>query len=269
MAIVELDPLFVRALRLLHSKSKESDVQLKSLLDESIRQRKAGLPINIPIPKPQEITTASGSNVKGRETEKNLDRLKRDLNVILPPGVPSKRPRIDMPAPENLSSGKMSSSSMTPSPTASLIVEEDTGEMDIDGLDFQSLNDCTCFICKSFNQENGNKLMECHTCQNLYHQECHDPVITDEEALDPRLIWNCSTCKPVQQTTIPSKSSISGLNKIPSKSMGSSSGSRLTSSTSSSTIPVDKRLQMIKKKSSSSSTGSGSGGSSSRDRKSK
>ena len=50
-------------------------------------------------------------------------------------GVPSKRPRIDMPAPENLSSGKMSSSSMTPSPTASLIVEEDTGEMDIDGLD--------------------------------------------------------------------------------------------------------------------------------------
>ena len=73
--------------RLLHSKSKESDVQLKSLLDESIRQRKAGLPINIPIPKPQEITTASGSNVKGRETEKNLDRLKRDLNVILPPGT--------------------------------------------------------------------------------------------------------------------------------------------------------------------------------------
>ena len=50
-------------------------------------------------------------------------------------GVPSKRPRIDMPAPENLSSGKMSSSSMTPSPTASLIVEEDTGDMDIDGLD--------------------------------------------------------------------------------------------------------------------------------------
>ena len=73
--------------RLLHSKSKESDVQLKSLLDESIRQRKAGLPINIPIPKPQDITTASGSNVKGRETEKNLDRLKRDLNVILPPGT--------------------------------------------------------------------------------------------------------------------------------------------------------------------------------------
>ena len=65
----------------------------------------------------------------------------------------------------------------------------------------QSLNDCTCCICKSFNQENGNKLMECHTCQNLYHQECHTPIITDQEVADPRLIWNCSNCStPVQQS---------------------------------------------------------------------
>ena len=65
----------------------------------------------------------------------------------------------------------------------------------------QSLNDCTCCICKSFNQENGNKLMECHTCQNLYHQECHEPVITDQEVADPRLIWNCSKCvKPIAQS---------------------------------------------------------------------
>jgi len=261
MAIVELDPLFIRALRLLHSKSKESDVQLKSLLDECIRQRKAGLPINIPTPTPQAVTTASGSNVKGRETEKNLDRLKRDLSQLVP-SVPNKRPRMDLPG-----SGKMSSSSMTPSPTASLVVEE-TEDMDID---FQSLNDCTCYICKSFNQENGNKLMECHTCQNLYHQECHNPVITDEEVADPRLIWNCSTCKPVQQTTIPGKSSISGINKNPSKPMGPSSGSRGTSSSSSSgsNLVVDKRLQMMKKKSSNSNTSGGNGGVSSRDRKSK
>jgi len=46
MAIVELDPLFKRGLGLLHSKSKESEIQLKALLDECIRQRKAGLPIN-------------------------------------------------------------------------------------------------------------------------------------------------------------------------------------------------------------------------------
>ena len=30
--------------------------------------------------------------------------------------------------------------------------------------------DCTCIVCKSFNQESNNKLMECSACQNLYHQ---------------------------------------------------------------------------------------------------
>ena len=37
---MELDPVFVRALRLLHSKSKDSASQLKSMLDEAIRHRK-------------------------------------------------------------------------------------------------------------------------------------------------------------------------------------------------------------------------------------
>ena len=36
--------------------------------------------------------------------------------------------------------------------------------------------------------------MECHTCQNLYHQECHKPAISNQEADDPRLVWNCSNC---------------------------------------------------------------------------
>ena len=40
MTAVELDPVFVRALRLLHSKSKDSTSQLKSMLDEAIRHRK-------------------------------------------------------------------------------------------------------------------------------------------------------------------------------------------------------------------------------------
>ena len=40
MTAVELDPVFVRALRLLHSKSKDSTSQLKSMLDEAIRHRR-------------------------------------------------------------------------------------------------------------------------------------------------------------------------------------------------------------------------------------
>ena len=43
-------------------------------------------------------------------------------------------------------------------------------------------------------QESGNKLMECSSCQNLYHQECHNPPVSNEKASDPRLIWNCDKC---------------------------------------------------------------------------
>ena len=40
MATTELDPLFVKALRLLHSKSKDSADQLKQMLDDVRNQRK-------------------------------------------------------------------------------------------------------------------------------------------------------------------------------------------------------------------------------------
>ena len=95
---------------------------MKSLLDECIRQRKAGLPLSIPTP-PQ-----NSSNIRGRETEKNLDRLKRDLSQMVP-GVTSKKPRIDL---GGSGSGRLSSN-MTPSPTASVPLEEpDEMEMDLD-----------------------------------------------------------------------------------------------------------------------------------------
>ena len=93
---------------------------MKSLLDECIRQRKAGLPLSIPTP------PLNSSNIRGRETEKNLDRLKRDLSQMVP-GVTSKKPRIDL---GGSGSGRLSSN-MTPSPTASVPLEE-PDEMDLD-----------------------------------------------------------------------------------------------------------------------------------------
>ena len=69
--------------------------------------------------------------------------------------------------------------------------EAEEVEMD---LNLEGLNDCNCCVCKSLMQDVGNKLMECDTCQNLYHQECHSPPVSNEEADDPRLVWNCSEC---------------------------------------------------------------------------
>ena len=41
MAAMDLDPMFVKALRLLQSRSKESTDQLKQMLDEVLAQRRA------------------------------------------------------------------------------------------------------------------------------------------------------------------------------------------------------------------------------------
>ena len=122
--------------RLLHSKSKESEIQLKSLLDECIRQRKAGLPVNIPTPPLQGSNKGSrgGESHRG-ENEKNLDRLKRDLSQMVPGGVANKKPRLEVvgtTTSASSGSGRLSSS-MTPSPTASAHLEEpDEMDMDLD-----------------------------------------------------------------------------------------------------------------------------------------
>ncbi|XP_035204459.1 integrator complex subunit 12-like [Stegodyphus dumicola] len=47
MASTELDPLFVKGLRLLHSKSRESADQLKMLLDDAIAQSKQSAHVKI------------------------------------------------------------------------------------------------------------------------------------------------------------------------------------------------------------------------------
>ena len=91
----------------------------------------------------------------------------------------------------------------------------DFGDME---MNLEDQFDCSCCVCKTFTQvishltlhgylfschqlsslnvlqESGNKLMECSSCQNLYHQECHNPPVSNEKANDPRLIWNCDKC---------------------------------------------------------------------------
>ena len=53
MASQDLDPLFVKALRLMHSKSKEAGDQLKQMLDDLIAQRKAQMQSKVPDQRPE------------------------------------------------------------------------------------------------------------------------------------------------------------------------------------------------------------------------
>ena len=46
MATLELDPVFVKALRLLHSKAKDSAAQLRTMVDDAIAARKLKVTAN-------------------------------------------------------------------------------------------------------------------------------------------------------------------------------------------------------------------------------
>lgn len=56
------------------------------------------------------------------------------------------------------------------------------------------LDEFTCTICKQFNQELNNKLVECRKCTNLYHQLCHVPKIRNNE-IDDKDFEECYSCK--------------------------------------------------------------------------
>jgi len=198
MAAVELDPQFVKALRLLRSKSKDSGAQLRAMLDDAIRQKK-GLAPRSPSVSKQHSRSVSSDRDKERsekEKKKDLDRLKKDLSELVDKPSDPKRARLDSPA---LSSTSLSHS---PSPTSISPPPKDaehsnsgsSDNMEYGDLEMNLEFDCSCCVCKSIVLESGNSLMECNTCQNLYHQMCHNPPVTNDEAKDPRLIWNCMKC---------------------------------------------------------------------------
>ena len=199
MAAVELDPHFIKALRLLRSKSKDSGAQLRAMLDDAIRQkkglgpaprspsvskqhsklRKQALPFHtIFFPILGRSVSCDRTVDKDRsekDKKKDLDRLKKDLSELADKPSDPKRARLDSPA--------LSSSSHPPSPTPPPSRGEadasDGGgsEVEFGDLEMNLEFDCSCCVCKTFTQESGNKLMECSSCQNLYHQECHNPPV--------------------------------------------------------------------------------------------
>lgn len=243
MAAIELDPVFIRALRLLNSKSKESTAQLKQMLDEAIAAKKGlGPGPSAKSPSSSKQTSRSVSSERTtdkdkREAEKrkDLDRLKADLSEFIP--KEAKRMRLDSPALSN------SSNESPGSPWEGESGASSPGEFN--DLQMNIELDCTCIVCKSFNQESNNKLMECSACQNLYHQECHEPPVSNSEASDPRLIWHCSRCNTRGQES------------------GGGSQKNPASGSSSRSASVEKTAKSSEKSLKSSSSSKSSGGSSS------
>ncbi|XP_022915100.1 integrator complex subunit 12-like [Onthophagus taurus] len=56
--------------------------------------------------------------------------------------------------------------------------------------------DLMCVVCKGMDVGARNRLIECCECQILYHQECHSPPVSQEEADQT---WTCQSCKNAKQ----------------------------------------------------------------------
>ncbi|KAG0716412.1 Integrator complex subunit 12 [Chionoecetes opilio] len=192
MASLDLDPMFRRGLRLLHSRNRDSIEQLKAIVDEAVRQRQGKTippmskdPFNLrresPIPRSKPGSPIPVSFSKREEFKKDMERKIRDDDMLMP-----KRPRLDSPS---------AFKSHTPSPTPSLKSEsssrsrksdESDSDTDVQGL-AEIMDEINCTVCKSFDVSPRNRLVECQECHALYHQECHKPPVTDQDVNDPRL----------------------------------------------------------------------------------
>lgn len=222
---LELDPIFLKALGFLHSKSKDSAEKLKALLDESLARgtdssyrpslKEVDQPkvsISKPVSVKQEPKASSSlplGNNNGKpiaaekvkkETEKRpADKIKLEISegVDLP-----KKPRLEKP--------EARSSPITVQTSKDLATPDLSGFEETNADDFAMEMGLACVVCRQMTVTSGNQLVECQECHNLYHQDCHKPQVTDKEVNDPRLVWYCARCirqmkKMAQKTQKPSQ----------------------------------------------------------------
>ncbi|KAM6221765.1 integrator complex subunit 12 [Rhynchocyon petersi] len=206
---LELDPIFLKALGFLHSKSKDSAEKLKALLDESLAR---GIdssyrpsPKDVEPPKisstktisiKQESKTSSslpsGNNngkvlttekVKKEAEKRPADKIKSDISE----GVDApKKPRLEKP--------ETRSSPITVQTSKDLAMADLSSFEETSADDFAMEMGLACVVCRQMTVASGNQLVECQECHNLYHQDCHKPQVTDKEVNDPRLVWYCARC---------------------------------------------------------------------------
>ncbi|XP_033016231.1 integrator complex subunit 12 isoform X2 [Lacerta agilis] len=222
---LELDPIFLKALGFLHSKSKDSAEKLKALLDESLSrgidssyrpsQKEVDQPkvsITKPVSVKQEPKASSnlpsGSNngkpiaaekVKKEAEKRSADKIKLESSE-----------GVDMPKKPRLEKPEARSSPITVQTSKDLAMADLSSFEETSADDFAMEMGLACVVCRQMTVTSGNPLVECQECHNLYHQDCHKPQVTDKEVNDPRLVWYCARCtrqmkKMAQKTQKPSQ----------------------------------------------------------------
>lgn len=208
---LELDPIFLKGLGYLHSKSKDSAEKLKALLDESLARGSDSIYRNsikeaevskVSLPKmtkqdskssssssaSSSITTTSSSKSSTSEKSKKESEKRTLEKIRVDPGEgvePPKKPRLEK---------QDSHSSPIAFQTKDIPVPDFTDIDETNADDFAMEMGLACVVCRQMTVTSGNQLVECQECHNLYHQECHKPQVTDKDVNDPRLVWYCARC---------------------------------------------------------------------------
>lgn len=221
---VEMDAMFIKALKLLHSRHPDSLEQLRALRDEAIRQYSQQVPPSKTAKeKTKEMKSSTNSDRRpsaisaGEVKPKSADKkYEGEIKQTIPAKQANMERRlIDEASVETLEIGssmvetvELSSSSLMDHSLAKKAklqfdVEAVLDEGDLDSqsslqpvvedlmIDIGSV----CGIC--YREESkilGNQLVECHECHSLYHQRCHEPRVMDSEVNDPRHVWYCGQC---------------------------------------------------------------------------
>uniref|UniRef100_A0A3B3SNM7 Integrator complex subunit 12 n=1 Tax=Paramormyrops kingsleyae TaxID=1676925 RepID=A0A3B3SNM7_9TELE len=207
---LELDPIFLKGLGYLHSKSKDSAEKLKALLDESLargsdssyRISQKDMEIakvsvaKVSLSKQDLKSSSAGSSSIGssskssssekskKESEKRAsEKMKVDL---IDTADPPKKPRLER-VENRASPVTVQTSKDLPVPDLSSFDETSAD-------DFAMEMGLACVVCRQMTVTSGNQLVECQECHNLYHQDCHKPQVTDKDVNDPRLVWYCARC---------------------------------------------------------------------------
>ncbi|KAJ8335783.1 hypothetical protein SKAU_G00391250 [Synaphobranchus kaupii] len=209
---LDLDPIFLKGLGYLNSKSRDSAEKLKALLDESLARgsdssyrtspkevevsKLSVTKVNLSKPDPKQKGT-SGSSLSnsnngkpsGFEKSKKESEKRPSEKVKVDPGDgadPPKKPRLEK------QESRSSPVTVLASKDLSLPYLSSFDETSAD--DFAMEMGLACVVCRQMTVTSGNQLVECQECHNLYHQDCHRPQVTDKDVNDPRLVWYCARC---------------------------------------------------------------------------
>ncbi|XP_026751241.1 integrator complex subunit 12 [Galleria mellonella] len=229
MSSIDFDPAIKLCLKYLHSSSPDSTEQLRLTLDDYIRQTYGSAKtLGNVLPKKYLNEEKLESTRSKHKSEKSAS------SKTIP--IPQQSPQqIQIPERENDDGSVMD------------------GELAFDLLE----EDLTCVVCRQIAVQAGNRLVECDACHALYHQDCHKPVISDN---DMGSGWQCASCLSSQGFTVGFSSKTSSGSKSPTRLSDSTTPVKISSSSSSSSSPskvvtpsiniisADKRLQIMKKK---------------------